>query len=463
MPQPPVTGLAPGDSIAFLISGIDVNELPGLAMITVYERTDVPRQALLSVSKMPPGLAITRFTASPVQVAPNQQSTLAWQTTGADSVTLSCQGESKIYPAIGQCDIRPERTTLYTLTATGSGTYTYQQLTVYVPEVRIVSFGATPARVPQGGAAILQWRIINASHAYIEPGYQEVNPQRGQQLVMPSVPTGYSLVATDKGDDTVSMPAFVNVMDVVVDGFTVTPTQIPPDAVLPARLAWSSQWATSCAISPGIDKEIPASGQANVTPVKTTTYTLTAQGYHPVTRHATVTVAPAIELFQIQWPAAGLPMLSWNVVGGDVTLSSNGCTTPVPASGINYYFPPAKPGSSALAWMTVTGCGLSTVIRVLLPVPPYSKFGLNCLTAQCDYGINATSATGKLSWRTSAPQVSGKVTAATVIPLTGSDGDLDVQYPASRSSEGLLWSMDLIYGPQSGDRVSWWVLSCTAG
>ena len=53
MPQPPATGLDAGESVAFSISGLVVNELPGLAEIAVYEQTDEVREALLAVTKLP--------------------------------------------------------------------------------------------------------------------------------------------------------------------------------------------------------------------------------------------------------------------------------------------------------------------------------------------------------------------------------------------------------------------------
>jgi hypothetical protein len=455
MPQPPATGLGPADSIAFFVSAIQVNELPGLAEITVYEQADAVRQALLAVSKVPPGLAITEFTASPIQVPPGQPTTLAWQTTGADSVTLSWQGGSKLLAPNGQCVMRPSQSTLYTLTATGSGHSTYQQLTVYVPEVRIISFGASPAQVAMNGPSALSWRVVNAEAAYIEPGHHVVDPDSGRLVVATAATTTYVLSATGFGD-TRSMPAIVNVMPVEVGAFTATPGQVPPGATLPATLAWSSQWATAVEITPSVGP-VPASGQATVTPAQTTTYALAARGLDPVTRTATVTVAPAIVRFSLLAPTPDQISVLWKVIGGTVTLAIDGgdpMTYPASAS-----LPLTAPFPSTLT-MTVTGGGLSTAFDVSLP-GDLGGAQLDELTAACDYGINATGATGKLTWQSTGTTVSGEIVAATTIPLSGRQGCVAVPYPTAGA--GAAWSLDFRFGPSAGQKVSWQVHARTAG
>ena len=131
LPQAPVTGLNAGDSIAFSLSGIQVNDWAGLVEITIREETNAPRQTQLGVSKVPPGLAITSFNANPIQVAPGQPSTLAWTTTGAQSVTLFWPNQSIPVPPDGQEVVTPQQTTTYTLVATGDSSVS-QQITVTV-------------------------------------------------------------------------------------------------------------------------------------------------------------------------------------------------------------------------------------------------------------------------------------------------------------------------------------------
>src|SRR6185437_4182604 len=72
-PNPPHAGLAAGESVAFVLSQVTVNQAIGHAGIGVRESDAASLgETFLSIAKEEPGLAITEFLAGPVQIIPGQ-------------------------------------------------------------------------------------------------------------------------------------------------------------------------------------------------------------------------------------------------------------------------------------------------------------------------------------------------------------------------------------------------------
>lgn len=451
MPQPPATGLDVGDSIAFLLSGVQVNELPGLTMVTVYEATDTVRSALVPVAKVPPGLAITSFTAAPVQVRAGDVSTLSWTTTGASSCTLSWSGQTVPVELDGEHPVRPQSTTTYTLTAVGDSSPITEQITVYVPQVTILSFGAVPSQVAQDGPSTLSWLVNNADTCQLNPGSFSVDPNSGSQVVNPHLSGSYTLTANGFGR-TVSMPAPIEVMKVQVPMFTATPSQVPPGAILAATLGWTTSWATACSISPDVGS-VPLSGIQSVTPGQTTTYSLAAVGLDPPDARVTVTVCPAVALIELRAaPTTGQLTLLWQVIGGAVTIAMGSSPAQsYPSSGATFL---SRPWPST-ATITVTGAGMTSTIVLALP-GQLGQVTVSSLRCTCGYGINAPGATASLAWDTDGGTVGGSVVAATTQGISGSTGALTVPLGAGQS--GRLWSLDFGFGTEPGQRVGMAVL-----
>jgi hypothetical protein len=275
VPVPPATGLRAGDSIAFLLSGIEVNELAGLAEIDVYEQTGATGTTQLGVSKLPPGLAITSFFANPIQVSPGTPTTLSWTTTGADAATLSGAGTSNPVSPDGQAPVSPVQTTTYTITASGGGSSVSQQLTITVSRVQILTFSASPSQVLQGGPSTLSWQITDGASAYVEPGHIPVNPDQGTLVVNPQQTTTYVLEALGPGGYT-SSPFVVDVLPVSITSFALL--ERPPGVfTAPNTLAWTTRYATSASIVPGFPS-VPVTGTQVVAPPSPTTYVLNAEG-----------------------------------------------------------------------------------------------------------------------------------------------------------------------------------------
>ncbi|GAA4375967.1 hypothetical protein [Nocardioides caricicola] len=454
VPAPPATGLDTGDSVAFILTGIEVNEFPGLVEIQAWEQTDILRLGTIGISKVKPGLAITEFSAAPVQVTAGQTSTLSWTTTGASSCTLSWNGISKpnLKPQ-GSYPVTPNTTTTYTLTAVGDGTTRSEQITVYVPQVTILSFGASPGQVPQGGTSALSWLVNNADTVGITPGtYGKLDPAQGTQAVSTTVDdpnhpvVDYLMTATGFGR-TVSMPAPVTVMQVDVQSFTATPSQVPPGGLLPVTLTWATTWATACSISPGVGT-VPTSGSAQATPGQTTTYTLQPVGLAPPTPTVTVNACPAfVSVEVITDPQNAQAFVVWQVIGGTVTMAlGSGAPTAVPSSGSTSQ---AFPFPSAITF-TATGVGMTSAVVLTLP----SELGggtVDSLKATCGYGVNAPGATATLTWQTEGGTVDGTVTAGTTQTISGESGTLTV--PLGQGSAGRLWNVDFGFGSQPGHRI----------
>ncbi|OGO15723.1 MAG: hypothetical protein A2Z02_05385 [Chloroflexi bacterium RBG_16_48_7] len=60
----------------------------------------------------------------------------------------------------------------------------------------LLLFNISPGSIHAGGAATLQWRVINATSVFISPAIGPV-PANGSIVVSPTTTTIYSLTATN--------------------------------------------------------------------------------------------------------------------------------------------------------------------------------------------------------------------------------------------------------------------------
>src|SRR6185437_3844603 len=95
-----------------------------------------------------------------------QSSTLSWQVSNADTVTITSLGTVAL---TGSQAVTPPATTTYTLTATRGTQTATATATVTVNSVTtgglpvIVSFAPTPATVDFGQSSVLSWVVQNAT------------------------------------------------------------------------------------------------------------------------------------------------------------------------------------------------------------------------------------------------------------------------------------------------------------
>jgi microcystin-dependent protein len=270
-------GLAAGESIAFIFRGATINEIPGSSTVMVRETSDQPRSLKLDVVKNEAKLAITSFTANPIQVDPGESTRLDWTATGAVSAVLSWSGNSETVSTDGFKTLTLIDTTPVTLTISGAGGSVWQTITLSVLRAKILSFSVEPKVVAQYGPATLRWKIQNATKATVDPGGVDVTPvEEGSLEIKPANSLQYVLEARGAGkqnDD--SRVVFINVESVQIQSLTASPETI--DLRQPTIIAWNTAWATSVVIEPDIGT-VGTSGSISVNPQCDTTYKLTATG-----------------------------------------------------------------------------------------------------------------------------------------------------------------------------------------
>ena len=160
----------------------------------------------------------------------------------------------------------------------------------------IERFDATPSEVPVGRETTLRWLVTGAERVTIGP--------RGRPLIIDGPSTGdistgaltetttFDLQATGPGGRSeASVVVTVGLGTPVIERFTASETTVAPEAAV--RLAWSARDAQRVRLQgrPGgtIVSDGPPIGEVTVTPIETSTYTLSAVG--PLgTSTATLTV-----------------------------------------------------------------------------------------------------------------------------------------------------------------------------
>ena len=229
----------------------------------------------------------------------------------ADRVEID-NGVGEVAVAEQKCvPIKPEQTTVYTLTATGSdGRAARQQVTVDAtkpppPLATIPTFDPSPASIVAGETAQLCYQLRDASSAHIVPGVGEVNASSDRQCVnvAPRENTTYTLTALNPEGKPSSRRANIAVTPpapkVVV--FNANPDSVETEGRV--RLCYETTDASRVEISNGVGPVRPADKGCAETFVQlaSKTFTLTATGRdgRSASRSVTVTVnipSPEISL-----------------------------------------------------------------------------------------------------------------------------------------------------------------------
>jgi hypothetical protein len=159
---------------------------------------------------------------------------------------------------------------------------------------RIDKFSSNLASIEPGQQVTLTWQTQNATTASIN-GIGPVTPS-GSVTVTPNSSTTYTLRAEGPGGPAAEERASVTVTNRPVPKPTAQ-IDAQPSAILSGQtstLVWQTQNATSILIENGSGSEsVASSGSKQVSPDKTTTYTLMARGAsESVKSQATITVTP---------------------------------------------------------------------------------------------------------------------------------------------------------------------------
>ncbi|MES2135390.1 MAG: hypothetical protein V4449_04070 [Patescibacteria group bacterium] len=322
----------------------------------------------------------------PVCILDLSPSAISWTTIHASSVTLVSTTGSPAIPSPGlngsfnfNPDLGPGVHS-YTLTATGAGGSVVCMGTIHIdppPSAPFCTLDASPSTVVAssgvipGGSAILSWTTANVSTISIDQGVGSQSLANGSVIVVPSVTTTYTLTATGAGG-TVTCQKTITVASNPAPSCSLTASVSTITAGNSATLSWTTAYATSVSIVPGIGA-VATNGSASVHPTVTTTYTLTATGPGGTVtcqKIITVTVSPApvcsIDLSknQISWSTT-------NATAVVVTPTTASPTIPVPQglSGSFDFTPPLGNGTHTYS-LTATGPGGSVLCGVSVTVTP---------------------------------------------------------------------------------------------
>lgn len=279
-----------------------------------------------------------------------------------------------------------DMTTTFTLKATNAEGEVTKTAIVTVESTTnapaVDSFAANPTTVEAGESSTLTWMTTNATSVDVLAGSTSVvtgGDADGSFMVTPDATTTYTLVAkADDGTTAMGMVTVtVNVPGApVVASFTGTPAAV--NAGEASTLSWNVMDADSIDITDGAGTSVysgtDAMGTASVSPMMTTTYTLSAtNGTGTNTDTVTITVNPpmgaAVDAFTANPTTVMLGMssdLSWmvqratavEIMAGGVVLNTTadqmGTFTVTPTITTEYTLMARNTAGDAMAMQTVT-------------------------------------------------------------------------------------------------------------
>lgn len=283
---------------------------------------------------------IVTFNVSPATISIGNSSTLQWQVSDADSVSID-QGIGSVSPQ-GSRSVSPSATTIYKITATNSfGTTTANAMLSVTTNVApiVQSFTAQPQVINPGASSLLRWDVLNASLVTINPGNHQLVGQ-GELQVSPSQTTLYQLSASN-GFGTANAEVEVRIASGLLPAitlFSASPELI--DEGMSAQLEWVA--ATTDSVKLYADEALVFSaplpaGKTSVSPSRTTVYRLEAiNAFGTSSKSLTLAVnglTVSIPRFSATPPAlfpAQKTMLDWDVRNAaNVSLTPGGSNLPL--------------------------------------------------------------------------------------------------------------------------------------
>jgi len=245
---------------------------------------------------------VIAFSITPQNVIAGQPATLSWQVTNAASFTITPAVATGTLPMTGQATVTPATSTTYTATATdanGRSTSSTAVLNVVAAgSAPAITLTATPSVVGSGQPTTLTWNSTNALSVTISPSIftedQTSLALSGSATVNPPGTTTYTATASGVNGVTTKSSVTVGLLGVTL---TAAPTKVGPGQS--TTLSWTSSNATTLTIDQGVG-EVDGrglNGNITVSPIATTTYTITAvNGTATATATATVTAPLGVTL-----------------------------------------------------------------------------------------------------------------------------------------------------------------------
>ncbi|MCP5045604.1 MAG: hypothetical protein GY940_00415, partial [bacterium] len=219
---------------------------------------------------LPPEAA---FNADPLSIQSGSSSTLTWTSLNAGTVTID--NNIGAVALNGSITVTPNQTTTYTIIAEGPGGSVSASVTVEVTfPAPTVTLTASPSSITSGDSSTLSWTSTGAGSVSIDNGIGSVD-LNGSITVTPNETVTYTITAEGPGG-TATAEATVEVTNPAPEvTLTVSPESVEEGN--PVTLSWSSINADSVSIDNGIGP-VDLNGSLTVSPVATTTYTVTAEG-----------------------------------------------------------------------------------------------------------------------------------------------------------------------------------------
>jgi hypothetical protein len=321
--------------------------------------------------------------ANPTSINEGQSSTITWNSTNADSATLSSFGSVSLN---GSKNVSPSNTTTYTLTVRNdNGKTATCDTTVVVKKQQNLwcTISANPSQIERGNSSTLSWNSSsNATSAELSDfGSVSVD---GSRSVSPDSTRTYTLTIHDNQGRTANCETTITVHYNQPNApyCTLSASNVNNNYNnQSALLTWTSYNATSATISPELGN-VSLNGSQTVYPHGAMTYVMTVTGpggtntcqvsVQPVQQNlsCTLTVSPNTI------PQGGNAFLTWSSSGAVNAFISDGIGNVAPNGSIT-----VRPSTSRQFTLTVTdGFGRTqncttyiTVNGVYVPPPqlPY--------------------------------------------------------------------------------------------
>ncbi len=383
---------------------------------------------------------VESFAFQPASAPVGGDATLSWNVANADSVTID-QGVGQ-QGAQGSATVsKPARGNYtYTLRAENEFGSTTETATLAVGAgPTIVSFSATPSKLPEeGGTVTLSWEIGEREgplELSIDNGVGEVTGRSSVRVSLEESAT-FTLSATDdEGTSTASVTVAVGERPAITD-FAASDTTVTAGA--PVVLNWQ---VANTPVTLTLNGEPVSGNSTTVQPETTTTYTLRAvneDGEDSESLEITVGAAPVITSFDasddtvtagtevtLSWAASNFDTLTLTPSVGDVTgetsvsvapqasttytlsasndFGETSATTTVNVGTppvVSFTVSPSTPieeGDSAILNWTVTGEDVSVTIDNGIGSVPASGSESVSPTTTTDYTLTATSPFGTVT------------------------------------------------------------------
>jgi hypothetical protein len=226
---------------------------------------------------------VLSFSATPRNMAQGDETTFAWETTGAASCTLDPGGIALEPPAAGKLTLPVEVSGFYTLIASGHGRQDPRTVPVTVMPVELTRFGAATVMVAAGGEVTLSWDAKWATGFWLDPPGQALDRGTSSLTVRPTRTTIYKLTASGLEERTAEVTVSAGAA-IAALGLTTNPGD--PRVMM---LAWEVVHGTAELTVGGTTRPVsPAGNQPISLPAEVT---LTATGGGVTTR---ATLRPGI-------------------------------------------------------------------------------------------------------------------------------------------------------------------------